>query len=365
MADVKISELPVLGNAAPENTLPIVSSGVTYQVSVETLGNVIGSIGATGATGPTGDTGATGADGATGPAGSGSTLSVGATGPQGATYSSIATLLFDQNDGFTVVDAGGGVAIVNSTGGGGGSTGDFTFVDNTITLPVNTDAIVETSTSSANSSFTFTQAGEFIADSAVIGNVLISNDIITPITYDSYGGAAPGVLTINGDIDILGNVTSELNVASNLTVTGLFTSQQAAEKYVTGSSLTSGSTFGYKKVDFTNSAIVYFTNPQQSDIQSIEFANLPTKAGKTCGVTFIIKQSSPGYVPQNYLIGGWTPSSTDIFWSGGSAPAPTANGVDILSYTFIFKDFYNSGGPMSTTVARYVILASANSYTTV
>ena len=55
--------------------------------------------------------------------------------------------------------------------------------------------------------YTFSQTGEFISDSAVIGDVLISNDIITPIAFDSYGVSETGTLSINGDLDVLNDLS--------------------------------------------------------------------------------------------------------------------------------------------------------------
>ena len=60
--------------------------------------------------------------------------------------------------------------------------------------------------------YTFSQTGEFISDSALIGDVLISDDIITPLALDSYGVFDPtqtGTLTVNGDLDVLGTITNE------------------------------------------------------------------------------------------------------------------------------------------------------------
>ena len=56
--------------------------------------------------------------------------------------------------------------------------------------------------------YTFSQTGEFISDSALIGDVLISDDIITPIVLDSYGVASSGTLTINGNLEVLGDFSS-------------------------------------------------------------------------------------------------------------------------------------------------------------
>ncbi len=69
--------------------------------------------------------------------------------------------------------------------------------------------------------YTFSQTGEFISDSALIGDVLISDDIITPLALDSYGVVDPtqtGTLTVNGDLDVLGSVTGNNIVSLNYTL---------------------------------------------------------------------------------------------------------------------------------------------------
>jgi hypothetical protein len=88
--------------------------------------------GATGAAGSNGATGAAGSNGATGAAGSnGETGATGAAGPSGGAAGAT---------GPQGVQGASGVG-----GGGGASTGDFTFVDNTITLPLDTNGVINTS----------------------------------------------------------------------------------------------------------------------------------------------------------------------------------------------------------------------------
>ena len=69
-----------------------------------------------------------------------------------------------------------------------------------------------------NYTYTFTQTGEFICDSALVGDTLISTDIITPLYYDSYGNVSTttdGTLTINGNLDVTGSVP--INFAGAIT----------------------------------------------------------------------------------------------------------------------------------------------------
>lgn len=64
----------------------------------------------------------------------------------------------------------------------------------------------------AEATWTFALDHTFISDSVLAGNVLISDDIITPLAYNSYGlldTTAAGTLTVNGNLDVLGTVTNQ------------------------------------------------------------------------------------------------------------------------------------------------------------
>lgn len=65
-------------------------------------------------------------------------------------------------------------------------------------------------------SYTFSQTGELISDSALIGEVLIATDIITPIAYDSYGVATTGTLTVNGNLDVTGSIPGLLRYDTSI-----------------------------------------------------------------------------------------------------------------------------------------------------
>jgi hypothetical protein len=63
--------------------------------------------------------------------------------------------------------------------------------------------------------YTFSQTGEFISDSALVGDVYISDNIITPTAALNYyglpGDAQP--LIVNGDLEVIGNITAN-NIVS-------------------------------------------------------------------------------------------------------------------------------------------------------
>lgn len=86
--------------------------------------------------------------------------------------------------------------------GGGASTGDFTFSANNINLTGDVDAVVNIS----SNTYTFGSDGQFTTDSALIGDVLVVNDILTPVAVDVYGNTITGTLTVNGNLEVLGHI---------------------------------------------------------------------------------------------------------------------------------------------------------------
>jgi hypothetical protein len=122
-------------------------------------------------------------------------------GTSGVTYNRVCTLATQ----FTF----NGTTWVASVSDVSGSTNTF----NVTSLNYLAESDVQT-----DYTYTFSQTGEFISDSALIGDVLISNDIITPVSLDSYGETQSGTLTINGDLDVLGEISID-GVPLNFEVT--------------------------------------------------------------------------------------------------------------------------------------------------
>jgi hypothetical protein len=68
----------------------------------------------------------------------------------------------------------------------------------------------------------FTQDGDLIVDSAIVGNLMLTDDIITPVTFDSYGNASAGsTLTINGDLEVTGTIITSTPFGSTIVPAGL------------------------------------------------------------------------------------------------------------------------------------------------
>jgi hypothetical protein len=118
-------------------------------------------------------------------------------GTSGVTYSRVCTLATQ----FTLY----GSDWVASVSDVSGSTNSF----NVTSLSYPVESAVQT-----DYTYTFSQTGEFISDSALLGDVLISDDIITPISLDSYGVAQSGTLIINGNLEVLGEISSSTSGTS-------------------------------------------------------------------------------------------------------------------------------------------------------
>lgn len=196
-------------------------------------------------------------------------------------------------------------------------------------------------TSNQDFTYTFSSSGEFISDSALLGTILISDNILSAlplISDDSYQTETPQPVIINGDFEVLGNVTGDF------TVTGLFKSNQSAEGYVNITSTASG-TYGIP-LNF-NSGAIFYSNQRDASFDSINFTNIPRVAGQVVTVTLILNQNT-AYMPTNFYIDN---NSVTPYWLGGSAPSGTDDTIDVLSFTIMW---------ISGT--SYTVLASATNY---
>ena len=78
------------------------------------------------------------------------------------------------------------------------------------------------------------------------------------------------------------------------------------------------------------------------------FTNVPTTNSRTISVALILSQGGTAYMPTAVQING---AAQTILWQGGSAPAGTASGTDVVSFTLI----RSSGG-------AWKVIGSATSY---
>jgi hypothetical protein len=122
------------------------------------------------------------------------------------------------------------------------------------------------------------------------------------------------------------NIFSPSISTNELTVNGKMSFQQTTEQ-VNSSSIVSN----IMTCDYTTGAIYYqSTNPSANF--TLNFTNVPTTNNKAITFTIFVTQGGTGYIPNALQIDG---SAQTIKWAQGSTPVPTANKIDIFSFTLI------------------------------
>jgi trimeric autotransporter adhesin len=120
--------------------------------------------------------------------------------------------------------------------------------------------------------------------------------------------------------------TSYLKINGSLEVTSTLSFQQTTEK-VNTSSITSN----VMTCDYTTGAIYYqSTNPSANF--TANFTNVPTTNNKAITFTIFVTQGATAYLPNAVQIEG---SAQTIKWAQSTTPTPTANKIDIFSFTLI------------------------------
>ena len=149
------------------------------------------------------------------------------------------------------------------------------------------------------------------------------------VVIHAYGTDSGEGVSITGQtVNIFGAViaNSDLTVMENFTVSETMSFQQTTEK-VNTSSITSN----IMTCDYTTGAIYYqSTNPSANF--TVNFTNVPTTDDKAITFTIFVTQGATGYIPSTLQIDG---SAQTIKWAQGTQPTPTANKIDIFSFTLI------------------------------
>ena len=209
-----------------------------------------------------------------------------------------------------------------------------------------------------SSNISLTNGGEITASRASTtdgGSITIKpegimdGDIETGGSVYIYGGYAYGSNSVGGSIEIdagnglpdngqiiIGNTYANLisigrsgkttQIEGSLEVGQTMSFQQTTEK-VNSSSITSN----IMTCDYTTGAIYYqSTNPSANF--TVNFTNVPTTDNKAITFTIFVTQGATGYIPSALQIDG---SAQTIKWAQGTQPTPTANKIDIFSFTLI------------------------------
>jgi hypothetical protein len=151
-----------------------------------------------------------------------------------------------------------------------------------------------------------------------------STQTLTNKTLSSATLSSPtitGTSTVTGDF----NVTGTFNVTESINVTGDFDVQSVRESL--SSELLSAGTL---TIDYATGANVSLSSPSANF--SIDAINVPLDNDKVINITIIVTQGSTGGIPSAFNING---SAQTIRWVAGITPTPTANKIDIFSFTLI------------------------------
>jgi hypothetical protein len=127
--------------------------------------------------------------------------------------------------------------------------------------------------------------------------------------------------TTTGALTVVGGV----GISKGLTVGGLTTLQQSTEVLNTLTSAT-----GIVTHNFSTGSIWYHSSISANF--TANFTNVPTTNNRSIVCTLILVQGATARIPSAVQIGG---VAQTIKWLGGSAPAGTPTGVDIVSFTLI------------------------------
>jgi hypothetical protein len=259
-------------------------------------------------------------------------------------------LKFDGSDWVnTPVNAGTGVTISHdpttiSIGQSVGVTDSVIFdnvnVSTNITLLEGGTITTSNPSAVTAGSITIQPQGIMGSDPAMVGG-----------NVNIYAGYAFGTSAIGGQVQIdagqsvlpqpngsvsIGNSYAEqiyigrsgktTTIYGNLTVDGTLSFQQTTEK-VNTSSITSN----IMTCDYTTGAIYYqSTNPSANF--TANFTNVPTTNNKAITFTIFVTQGATPYLPNAVQIDG---SAQTIKWAQSTTPTPTANKIDIFSFTTI------------------------------
>ena len=163
---------------------------------------------------------------------------------------------------------------------------------------------------------------EASGNAAVTGNVTVTTDLtVTGNTTASTNLTVTGNATVSTDLAVTGNTT----LTGGLTVSGPLTAAEMSEIATSGTITTNVLT-----LDWTTTNITYVSSPAANF--TLNVTNAPTTNDRALAVTIIVTQGATARIPSVLQIAG---SGQTIKWSGGAAPAGTANKIDIFSFVLL------------------------------
>lgn len=121
------------------------------------------------------------------------------------------------------------------------------------------------------------------------------------------------------------SITGTATVTADVNITGRLDVQEIRESISTNS-LSSG----ILTVNFNSGTNVTLSSPASNF--TINATNVPTDNDKVMSITVVVTQGSTARIPSAFQIDG---SAQTIRWIAGITPTPTANKIDIFSFTII------------------------------
>jgi hypothetical protein len=169
-----------------------------------------------------------------------------------------------------------------------------------------------------------TQTTAFTGNAATI-DITDTNGIDTNY-YLTFVENRDGGEILRADIDLIFNSADNTLTAGNITTGVLKIDDGVHEKFQTKADAT-----GVVTHDCALGHIIYHTSPD--DYFTVNLTNLNLASGYATSITVVMVQGATGYGPNALQIGG---VAQTINWQGGSLPAaPTANGVDVVTFSIL------------------------------
>jgi hypothetical protein len=169
-----------------------------------------------------------------------------------------------------------------------------------------------------------TQTTAFTGNAATI-DITDTNGIDTNY-YLTFVENRDGGEILRADIDLIFNSAENTLTAGNITTGVLKIDDGVHEKFQTKADAT-----GVVTHDCALGHIIYHTSPD--DYFTVNLTNLNLASGYATSITVVMVQGATPYYPSALQIGG---AAQTINWQGGSLPAaPTANGVDVMTFSIL------------------------------
>jgi hypothetical protein len=215
------------------------------------------------------------------------------------------------------------------------------YYDLTSTEDYVTFSTVEFATTETIKAF-ITQGNSTVGNGSVIVSVLDgpvtgsgagggSGVALTDLSVTSSAPSGNGILSYNNTTGVFTFAPTDTNlfltsVPSDVTLNTLTVNDGVKEK-LQSKSITGSGTFTFQ---CANGQVFHVASPAANF--GCNFTDLTIDTDYATATTIVVDQGATPYMPTSVAIAG---SSATITWQGGSAPSGTANGVDVVTFSFL------------------------------